>query len=71
MSDFNNNKSTFQSIIQTLKNSLYSFSATGVPKGSKNSSVQKKALLARVSDAVDSIDTEDFGIRVILVKTKD
>jgi hypothetical protein len=71
MNSFNNSKSTFQSIVQTLKNSLFSFSAMGVPKGTKSATVQKKALLAKVSSAVDSIDTEDFGIRVILVKTKD
>jgi hypothetical protein len=71
MNSFNNSRSTFQSIIQTIKNSLYAFAAMGVPKGTKSATIQKKALVAKISSAIDSIDTEDFGIRVILVKTKD
>ena len=71
MNTFSSSKSTFQSTIQTLKNSFYSFAAMGVPKGSKNTAMQKKTLKTNISAAIDSIDTEDFGIRVIIVKSFD
>jgi hypothetical protein len=70
MSVFNNNKNTFASLLHTLKNDFHAFTSLGVAKGARNER-QKKALISNISSAINSIDTTDFGIRVIVVKTKD
>lgn len=71
MTAWNTNKNAFASSIQTIKADFHAFSVAGVPKGSKAQTQQKRALISSVTHAVDQIDTADFGIRVIVLKTKD
>lgn len=69
MTNFNNNKNSFQSSISLLKNDFHAFASLGVAKGTRNEKQQKRTLINNISDAVEKIDTADFGIRVILLKT--
>jgi len=71
MSTFNTNKNSFLSSVQIIKNDFHAYTSLGVAKGSRNEKQQKRALLNNITNAVDSIDTTDFGIRVILLKTKE
>lgn len=71
MTTFNTNKNAFTSSVQMLKTDFHAFSLIGVPKNSKAEKQQKRALISNITAAVDSIDTDDFGIRVIILKTKD
>lgn len=71
MSTFNTNKNAFSSSVQLLKNDFHAFASLGVAKGSRNEKQQKRALINNISNAIDSVDTADFGIRVILLKTKE
>lgn len=69
MSTFNTNRNAFNSVIQPLKNVFHAFISLGVAKGTKASKQQKRVLVATLTDAIENIDTNDFGIRVILLKT--
>lgn len=71
MSTFNTNKNSFLSSVQLLKNDFHAYASLGVAKGSRNEKQQKRSLLNNISNALDNIDTADFGIRVILLKTRD
>lgn len=71
MNGFNTNRNAFTSTIQLLKNDLHAFASLGIPKGSKNAKQQKTALASKVSSLVDTIETEDVGIRILIMKTKD
>ncbi len=70
MSTFNTNKNVFNSAIKNLTHDFHAFSSLGVAKGTKASKQQKKALISNVTNAIESIDTDDFGIRVCVLKTK-
>lgn len=71
MSTFNTNKNAFLSSVQLLKNDFHAYASLGVAKGSRNEKQQKRSLLNNISNAIDNIDTVDFGIRVIILKTRD
>ena len=71
MSTFNTNKNSFQSSLQLIKNDFHAFASLGVAKGVRNEKQQKRTLINNISNAIENIDTDDFGIRVILVKTKE
>jgi hypothetical protein len=71
MSSFNTNLNAFNSSIQQIKPVVHSFTSSAVPKGSKNFRQQKRSLSNAITHAIDAIDTNDFGIRVIIIKTKD
>ncbi len=71
MSTFNTNKNSFQSSLQLIKNDFHAFASLGVAKGVRNEKQQKRNLINNISNAIENIDTDDFGIRVILVKTKE
>jgi hypothetical protein len=71
MSTFNTNKNSFHSSISLIKNDFHAFTSLGVAKGTKSQKQQKIALLNNLTNAVENIDTDDFGIRVILLKTKE
>ena len=71
MSTFNTNKNSFQSSISLIKNDFHAFTSLGVAKGVRNENQQKRSLINNISNAIENIDTDDFGIRVILVKTKE
>ena len=71
MSTFNTNKNSFQSSLQLIKNDFHAFASLGVAKGVRNEKQQKRTLLNNISNAIENIDTDDFGIRVILMKTKE
>ena len=71
MSTFNTNRNSFQSTLQLLKNDFHAYASLGVAKGSRNEKQQKRSLLTNISNAIENIDTDDFGIRVILLKTRE
>lgn len=71
MTSFNTNKNAFLSSIQLLKNDFHAYASLGVAKGSRNEKQQKRSLMSNIANAVESVDTADFGIRVILLKTKE
>lgn len=71
MSIFNTNKNAFLSSVQLLKNDFHAYASLGVAKGSRNEKQQKRSLMTNISNAIESVDTADFGIRVILLKTKE
>ena len=68
---FNPNKNVLSSTVNSIKSDTHSFASLGIAKGSSPGRHQKKALTAKLSDAIEGIDTEAFGIRVIIMKTKD
>ncbi len=70
MSAFNTNRNAFLSSIQTLKTDFHAFDVVGVPKGSKTAKQQKRAMIASLRDTLDQIETDDVGIRILIVKTK-
>ena len=71
MSTFNTNKNAFLSSVQLLKNDFHAYASLGVAKDTKNEKQQKRSLISNISNAIENIDTDDFGVRVILVKTKE
>ena len=71
MSTFNTNKNAFLSSVQLLKNDFHAYASLGVAKGSRNEKQQKRSLVNNISNAIENIDTADFGIRVIILKTRD
>ena len=71
MTTFNTNKNSFHSSISLIKNDFHAFTSLGVAKGTKSQKQQKLALLNNITNAIENIETDDFGIRVILLKTKE
>ena len=71
MSTFNTNKNSFQSSLQLIKNDFHAYASLGMAKGTRNEKQQKRTLINNITNAIENIDTADFGIRVILLKTKD
>ena len=71
MTSFNTSKNTFISSLQLLKSSFYGYTIGGIPKGTKQSKQQKKSTINQLTNAIEEIDTNDFGIRVIIMKTKE
>ncbi len=71
MSVFNTNKNSFLSSVQLLKNDFHAFASLGIAKDTKSEKQQKRALINNISNAIDSVDTADFGVRVIILKTKE
>jgi len=69
MTSFNTSKNTFISSLQLLKSSFHGYTIGGIPKGTKQSKQQKKSTINQLTNAVEDIDTNDFGIRVIIIKT--
>ena len=71
MTNFNTSKNTFLSSLQLLKTSFHGYTIGGIPKGTKQSKQQKKSTINQLTNAIEDIDTNDFGIRVIIIKTTD
>ena len=71
MTNFNTSKNTFISSLQLLKSSFHGYTIGGIPKGTKQSKQQKKSTINQLTNAIEEIDTNDFGIRVVIIKTKD
>ena len=69
MTNFNTSKNTFISSLQLLKSSFHGYTIGGIPKGTKQSKQQKKSTINQLTNAIEDIDTNDFGIRVIIIKT--
>lgn len=66
---FNTNKNVFASTISQLKNDVHGFQTFFIPKSIKNQKVQKNRLVKSITDTVAEMNTDDFGIRVIIIKT--
>ena len=71
MTSFNTSKNTFLSSLQLLKTSFHGYTIGGIPKGTKQSKQQKRSTINQLTNAIEDIDTNDFGIRVIIIKTTD
>jgi hypothetical protein len=71
MNPFNTNPNAFSSSIQQIKTSVHAFTVAGIPKGAKNHKQIKRSLINNVTNAIEQIQTDDFGIRIIVIKTKD
>jgi hypothetical protein len=71
MTSFNTSKNTFLSSLQLLKTSFHGYTIGGIPKGTKQSKQQKKSTINQLTNAIEDIDTNDFGIRVVIIKTKE
>lgn len=71
MNTFNTNKNSFQSSLNLIKNDFHAYASLGVAKGTRNEKQQKRALISNITNAIENIDTADFGVRVILLKTKE
>ena len=71
MSAFNTNMNAFNSSIQQIKTSAHAFTTAGIPKGAKNHKQLKRSLINNVTNAIEQIETDDFGIRIVIIKTKD
>lgn len=71
MSSFNTNMNAFNSSIQQIKTSVHAFTISGVAKGARNHKQQKRSLISNVTSAIEQIETDDFGIRIVIIKTKD
>ena len=71
MSTFNTNKNSFQSSLQLIKNDFPAYASLSVAKGTRNEKQQKRTLINNITNAIENIDSADFGIRVILLKTKE
>ena len=69
MTNFNTSKNTFLSSLQLLKTSFHGYTIGGIPKGTKQSKQQKKSTINQLTNAIEDIDTNDFGIRVVIIKT--
>ncbi len=68
MSAFTTDKTKFSHALHALNRQFHAFSDAAVRKGTHSKS-DKRALLSTVSAAIDAIDTDDFGVRVLIVKT--
>jgi hypothetical protein len=71
MTDFVTNPNQFSSSIHTLKKSFHAYTNSGVPKGTKSQKIKKAALIKIVTKAIEDINTDDFGIRVMVMKVKE
>lgn len=71
MTTFNTNSNQFLSVLTTLKRIFHAFTVSGIPKGTKSQAQKKKSLMKIVEKAIDDINTDDFGIRVIVMKIKE
>ena len=71
MTSFNTSKNTFLSSLQLLKTSFHGYTIGGIPKGTKQSKQQKKSTINQLTNTIEDIDTNDFGIRVVIIKTKE
>ena len=66
---FNTNKNVFQSTISQLRNDVHGFQTFYIPKSTKTQKSQKVRLLKSVTETIDDMNTADFGIKVIIMKT--
>lgn len=70
MTTFNKNKNSFKTSFARTLLDFHAYSDLEVPKDAKNPIQEKRTLLNQVKHLVESIETEDFGIRVIVMKSK-
>ena len=66
---FNTNKNVFASAISKLRNDVHAFQTFFIPKSTKNQKVQKNSLMKSFADTIAEVNTDDFGIKVIIIKT--
>ncbi|MBX3138428.1 hypothetical protein KF707_19530 [Candidatus Obscuribacterales bacterium] len=70
MTTFNKNKNSFKTSFARTQLDFHAYSDLEVTKDTKNPIQEKRTLLNQVKYLVESIDTEDFGIRVIVMKSR-
>jgi hypothetical protein len=66
---FNTNKNVFQSTIFQLRGEVHGFQTFQIPKSTKTQKLQKTRLVKSLTDTIDEMNTDDFGIRIIVLKT--
>lgn len=70
MTTFNKNKNSFRAAVNVLQPDFHAFTALEVSRDTKNPIQEKRAILSQIKSLVESIDTDDFGIRVVVMKSK-
>jgi hypothetical protein len=70
MSFFNTNKNSFNTTVNTLKTDLHSFASIELPKGTNQQRQRKKSVSDTVSNLINNHETDDFGLRILIIKTK-
>ncbi len=66
---FNTNKNVFLSTISQIRNDVHGFQTFYIPKSTKTQKRDKVRLVKSISETVDEMNTDDFGIKVIVMKT--
>ena len=66
---FNPNKNVFLSTISQLRNDVHGFQTFFIPKSTKTQKLQKSRLVKSITETIDDMNTDDFGIKVIIMKT--
>jgi hypothetical protein len=67
--NFNTNKNVFLSTISHLRNDVHGFQTFFIPKSTKSQKLQKSRLVKSITDTINEMDTGDFGIKIIVMKT--
>lgn len=70
MASFNTNKNSFNTTINTIKTDLHSFTSIELPKGTTQQRQRKKSATDALNNLINNHDTDHFGLRVIIIKTK-
>lgn len=70
MTTFNKNKNSFKTSFARTQLDFHAYSELEIPKDTKYAIQEKRTLLNQIKTLVDSIDTDDFGIRVVVMKSK-
>lgn len=68
MSGFNSNRNALAAALNRIKSDTHSFVAVDMPRGSRYGTVDKRKLLRAVETAIDAIDTDDFGTRILIAR---
>ena len=63
------NKNVFASTFSQLRNDVHGFQTFVIPKSTKTQKYQKNRLVKSITDTLDEMNTDDFGIKVIIIKT--
>ena len=71
MTLFNTSKNAFLSSISLVKNDFLAFAVMGLAKGIRNKKQAKRTLINQLSSAIDDLETDDFGVRIVVVKVRD
>ena len=66
---FITNRNAFASMMTKLRTDVHGFSTFAIAKSMKSQKLQKSRLLKSIAETIQEINTEDFGIKIIVMKT--